>query len=64
MDELCTQRKAFCLRLHQIKLSPSNTEKFFLNLVNPNQNLDCNYTFPIDLALDGIPFDAKSIGKV
>ena len=27
-------------------------------------NLDCNYTFPIDVALSGIPFGAKSIRKV
>ena len=24
-------------------------------------NFDCNYTFPIDLAANGIPFGAKSI---
>ena len=27
-------------------------------------NWDCNYTFPIDLTPNGIPFGAKSIGKV
>ena len=27
-------------------------------------NLDCSCTFPIYLAPNGIPFDAKSIGKV
>ena len=27
-------------------------------------NLDCDYTFPIDWALNGIPFGAKSIGKM
>ena len=26
-------------------------------------NLDCSYSFPIDLALIRIPFDAKSIGE-
>ena len=28
------------------------------------QNFDCNYTFPINLAQNRIPFGAKSIGKV
>jgi len=27
-------------------------------------NLDFNYTLPTDLAPNGIPFGAKSIGKV
>ena len=27
-------------------------------------NLDCNYTFPMDLKPNGIPFGAKSNGKV
>ena len=27
-------------------------------------NSDCNYTFPFDLAPNGIPFDAKSIIRV
>ena len=27
-------------------------------------NLDCNYTFPIDLAPKGILFDVKSMGKI
>ena len=27
-------------------------------------NLDCYYTFPIDLTPNRIPFGAKSIGKV
>ena len=26
-------------------------------------NLDCNYTFPMDLASNGIPFGGKPIGK-
>ena len=28
-----------------------------------NSNLDCIYYFPIDLAPNGIPIGAKSIGK-
>ena len=41
-----------------------HTEKYFLNLINPKPNFDYNYTFPIDLASDGIPVSGKSIGKV
>ena len=29
-----------------------------------NPNFDCNYTFSIDLAPNGITFGVKSIGKV
>ena len=36
----------------------------FRNFVNPKQNLDFNYNFPIDLVVIRIPFGAKSIGKV
>ena len=32
--------------------------------VMPSPNLHCNYTLPIDLAPNGIPFGDKSIGKV
>ena len=32
------------------------------NLGDPKPNLECNYTFPIDLAPIGIPIGAKSIG--
>ena len=39
------------------------TEKFCRNLVNPNQNLDCNYHFPINLAPIRIPIDTESVGK-
>ena len=38
-----------------------HTEKYFLNLVKPNQNLDCNYSFQINLAPNGGLSDAKSI---
>ena len=41
-----------------------HTEESFLNLVEPDPNLDSNYTFPIDFAPNGIPFGAKSIGKL
>ena len=37
-----------------------HTEDFFLNLLN----LDCNYTFPNDLAPIRIPFDSDFIGKM
>ena len=42
----------------------SHTEKSFLSLVGANQILDCSYTFPIDLAPNGIPSGANSMGKV
>ena len=32
-------------------------------LAEENQNLDCNHTFPINLASNSVQFDAKSIGK-
>ena len=41
-----------------------HTGKSFLNLVISKPNLDCNYTFTIDLITNGISSDAKSIGKV
>ena len=42
-----------------------HTEKSFLNLVKFKQNLDCNYTAPIDLAHQfGVPIGATSIGKM
>jgi len=31
--------------------------------IDSKPNLDCNYTFPIDLEPNGISFHAKSIGK-
>ena len=37
-----------------------HTQKCFLNLVK-KPNLDCNYSFPIDLAPNGFPFGAKSV---
>ena len=39
-------------------------EKSVLNLVISSQILDCNYSFPSDSALTGIPFDCESDGKV
>ena len=37
---------------------------FFLNLVKSNQNqIVCNYHFPISLAPNRIPFGVKSFGK-
>ena len=41
------------LTVHTIKISEAFSSK-----------LDCNYTFPIDLAPNGIPFGVKSIGVV
>ena len=32
-----------------------------MNVVKLKPNLDCNYTFPIDLTPNGIKFDIKSI---
>ena len=50
---------------NQIIFSRIGTQRyFFRNLVNPKPNLDCNYTIPIDLAPNGVPFGAKSIEKV
>ena len=40
------------------------TSKYFHGFVKSDPNLDCNYTFLIDLAPIGILFGAKSIGKV
>ena len=41
------------------------TQKFIWNLVILiKPNLDCNYTFPIDLAPNGLPFVANSVGKL
>ena len=40
------------------------TPKIFSESCYSKPNLECNYTFPIDLARIGIPFGAKSIGKV
>ena len=37
---------------------------FFSESCYSKSNLDCNYTFLIDLAPNGIPYDVKSIIKV
>ena len=42
----------------------SYTEKTFLDLVTIKSNLDCNYTFQIDLTPNGNPFGDGSIGKL
>ena len=44
-------------------ISMTHTEKSILNLVNSKPNVDFNYPFPIDLAQNGFPFCAISIGK-
>ena len=38
--------------------------EIFLESNSMEPNLDCNYTFPIDLAPNGLPVGAKSIEKV
>ena len=40
------------------------TQIIFFRILLIQTNLDCNYTFPIDLAPNGIPLCDKSIGKV
>ena len=35
----------------------------FRNFISSKPNLDCNYTFPNDLAPNGISFGSKSIGN-
>ena len=36
----------------------------FSDTCKSKPDLDCNYTFPIDLVPNGTPFGDKSIGKV
>ena len=43
--------------------NPTHRE-IFSESCSTKLNLDCNYTFHIDLAPNRIPFNAKSIGKV
>ena len=38
--------------------------ELFSEYCESKPNLDYNYTFPIDLSPNRIPFGAKSIGKV
>ena len=38
---------------------PIHTREIFSESSNTNQNLNCNYPFPIDLAPNGIPFRSK-----
>ena len=55
--------EVFEWRLHQVRqISRSAKSTFHSWLIKPN--LDCDYTFPIDLTPNIISFGAKSVGKV
>ena len=41
-----------------------NQIDIFTEYFKSESNLDCNHTLHIDLTLNGIPYGAKSIGKV
>ena len=43
---------------------PGTGREVFSDSCGSKTNLDCDYIFPIDLALNGIQFGAKSIGRV
>ena len=47
----------------QNSMSQVITKDSFLNLIKIYTNLDCNYTFPVDLAPNGCLSGAKSIEK-
>ena len=59
----CGGRPQRTLSFRYTKCDIQDSQFIFGNcIIKPN--LDCNYTFPIDLAPKGIPIGAKSIGNV
>ena len=53
-----------CAKRRAVRLTDSRSQNFqsvIINLIK--SNLDCDYTFSIDLVPMGIPFGAKFIGK-